>query len=270
MSKYNKMINKAAGSINRKHLYKGRPVKLLVEVKKKHGGRNNLGRLTCQTKGGGVKQFYRLVDFKRNYDNIFATVLRLEYDPNRTAFIALIEYDADANGKKKLSYILAPKGLQVGDRIISGENVEARLGHCLPLENIPAGSQVHCVELNAGKGGVFARSAGSYLIFSGKENGKAILKMPSGETRYVSLRCRATLGSLSNEEHVNDVIGKAGRSRHLGIRPKNRGIARNPVDHPNGGRTKGGKVFTNVHGTVIKGQKTRKRINPLIISRSKK
>lgn len=269
MSRYNPLMKKQAGSINRAGLHKGRPEKTLITIHKKHGGRNNLGRITCQTKGGEVKRFYRHIDFlRKKYDNVNGTVLRLEYDPNRTAFIALIEYHH--NDVRELTYIIAPKGLKVGDVISSGTDVEPRVGNCLPLDKIPNGLYIHCVELQPGKGAKFARSAGSHILLSGKENGQAILKMSSGETRYVSLQCRATIGTVSNEEHVNDIIGQAGRSRHLGIRPKNRGICRNPVDHPNGGRTSGGKVFTNVTGKVIKGKKTVKRINPLIIHRRTK
>lgn len=266
MSRYKPNIKKCYGSKNRKDLYKGRPVKFLTKRIHKNGGRNNLGRLTCRSQGGGIKHRYRIIDFKRQKDNMPAKVLRLEYDPNRTAFIALIEYE---DGHQ--SYIIAPKDLKVGDSVMSGEDIEVQTGNCLPLEKIPQGSFIHNIELHAGKGGILGRSAGSKIMLSGKETGYAILKMNSGEMRKISLKSRATVGIVSNVEHVHSVIGKAGRSRLLNKRPKNRGIARNPVDHPNGGRSNGGKIFANITGRVIKGKKTRNKKkakkNKLIIRR---
>ncbi len=239
---------------NKRGLWKGRPEKSLSIALKNTGGRNNLGRQTCRTKCSVGRRIYRQVDFKRIKDNVFATVERLEYDPNRSAFIALIRYEDG-----ELSYVLATDKMIVGKKIVSGNGVETLDGNCSTLGNISLGSEIHNIEVMAGFGGKLVRSAGSSAILQGKENGKAIVKMPSGETRKFPLECRATVGVLSNKGHFNVVLGKAGRSKRLGIRSINRGIARNPVDHPNGGRTHGGKIFANVTGRVIKGKKTRKK-----------
>lgn len=253
--------------INKKHLWKGGSYNPLTVRIKNHSGRNNLGRITCQGKGGGAKKLYRIIDFKRKKDDIPAIVERIEYDPNRTTFIALIQYE---DGEKR--YILAPHQMKVGDTVISGSKVEINNGNTLQLKDIPIGSLIHNIELKPGIGGQLARSAGSFASLSGKEQGYAILKLPSGELRKISLECRATIGILSNLDLVNEVLGKAGRSRQRGRRPMNRGIKRNPVDHHNGGRNVG-KVLTNFNGNVVKGKKTRslkKKSSKFILSKRKK
>jgi large subunit ribosomal protein L2 len=239
--------------IDRGQLWKGAPVKVLVEGKAKTGGRNSDGRITTRHIGGGHKQSYRLVDFRRRKADVNAVVERLEYDPNRTAFIALIKYD---DGEQ--SYILAPQRLAVGDKVVSGEKVDVKPGNAMPLANMPIGTIVHNVELKPGRGGQMARSAGSFAQLVGRDSGWAVLKLTSGETRRVRADCMATVGAVSNPDHSNQVIGKAGRNRWKGNRPTVRSIAMNPVDHPNGGRTKGGKHWATPWGKSTKGYKTRK------------
>ena len=211
-------------------LTKKKPEKSLLAVKNKKGGRNASGRLTVRHVGGGNRQKYRLIDFRRNKDGIVAKVAAIEYDPNRTAYIALLQY---VDGEK--AYILAPVGLNVGDTVESGVNAEIKVGNALPLENIPVGSVVHNIELRPGMGGQIARSAGISARLMAKEGKYATLKMPSGEMRMVLLTCRATIGQVGNIEHENISLGKAGRKRHMGIRPTVRGVVMNPVDHPHGG-----------------------------------
>ena len=239
--------------VDRRHLYKGAPVKMLTEGKKKTGGRNNDGRITTRHIGGGHKQSYRLIDFRRRKHDVVATVERLEYDPNRTAFIALIKY-ADGH----LSYILAPQRLGVGDQVVSGAKVDVKPGNAMPLSAMPIGTIVHNVELKPGAGGQIARSAGAFVQLVGRDAGWAVLKLNSGETRKVRSDCMASVGAVSNPDHTNEVTGKAGRTRWKGTRPTVRSIAMNPIDHPNGGRTKGGKHWATPWGKPTKGFKTRK------------
>ena len=239
--------------VDRSQLWKGAPVKILTEGKRKTGGRNNDGRITTRHIGGGHKQSYRLIDFRRRKHDVAATVERLEYDPNRTAFIALIKY-ADGH----LSYILAPQRLAVGDTVISGAKVDVKPGNAMPLAAMPIGTIVHNVETKPGKGGSLARAAGTYAMVAGRDQGYVLLKLKSGETRMVDAACMASVGAVSNQDHLNEVIGKAGRQRWKGYRPVSRGIARNPVDHPNGGRTNGGKHWATPWGQPTKGKKTRK------------
>ena len=216
--------------VDRSSLYKGKPVKSLTQGLKSKGGRNNAGRVTARHQGGGHKRSYRFVDFKRLKRNISATVERLEYDPNRTAFIALIRYEDG-----ELSYILAPQRLTVKDTVISGESVDIRPGNAMPLANIPVGTIIHNVEMKPGKGGQIARSAGTYVQLIGRDQGMAILRLNSGEQRLVPVACYATIGAVSNPDHSNINDGKAGRSRWRGKRPHVRGVAMNPNDHPHGG-----------------------------------
>lgn len=239
--------------VDRSQLWKGAPVKMLTEGISKSGGRNNDGRITTRHIGGGHKRAYRLVDFRRRKFDQPGTVERLEYDPNRTAFIALVKY---VDGE--LSYILAPQRLGIGDTVVSGEKVDVKPGNAMPLSSMPIGTIVHNVEMKAGRGGQIARSAGSYVQLVGRDAGWAILKLNSGETRRVRAECMATVGAVSNPDHSNQVVGKAGRKRWLGIRPTVRSIAMNPVDHPNGGRTKGGKHWATPWGKPTKGSRTRK------------
>jgi len=239
--------------VDRSQLYKGKPVKALVEGQSNSGGRGNSGRITSRRKGGGHKTAYRLVDFRRAKHDVSAVVERLEYDPNRTAFIALIKY---ADGT--LSYILAPQRLAVGDQVVSGAAVDVKPGNAMPLGAIPVGTIVHNVETKPGKGGSLARAAGTYAMVAGRDQGYVLLKLKSGETRMVNATCMASIGAVSNPDHMNEVIGKAGRTRWMGLRPVSRGIARNPVDHPNGGRTNGGKHWATPWGQPTKGKKTRK------------
>ncbi|MCE3005609.1 MAG: 50S ribosomal protein L2 [Alphaproteobacteria bacterium] len=251
--------------IDRSDLFKGKPVKTLVESKSGTGGRNNMGRVTSWQKGGGHKRAYRVIDFKRNRFDVPATVERLEYDPNRSAFIALIKYQDGV-----LSYILAPQRLSVGDSVISGERADIKPGNAMPLKNIPIGTIVHNVEMKPGKGGQIGRSAGAYVQLVGKDSGYAQLKLRSGELRMVPASCMATIGAVSNPDHQNEVIGKAGRNRWKGKRPHVRGVAMNPVDHPHGGgegKTSGGRHPVSPWGQGAKGTKTRspKRVNKLII-----
>ena len=238
--------------VDRSHLWKGKPVKTLTEGLTKSGGRGNSGRITSRRKGGGHKQAYRLVDFQRGKADVAAIVERLEYDPNRTAHIALIKY---ADGEQ--SYILAPQRLAVGDTVMSGASVDVKPGNAMPLGAMPVGTIIHNIETKAGKGGQLARAAGTYAMLAGRDQGYALLKLKSGETRMVRAECMATVGAVSNPDHVNEVVGKAGRSRWKGERPVSRGIARNPVDHPNGGRTNGGKHWATPWGQPTKGKKTR-------------
>jgi large subunit ribosomal protein L2 len=248
--------------VDKKSLYKGKPVKSLVEGMTKAGGRSNSGHVTSRRKGGGHKTAYRLVDFKRRKFDMPAVVERLEYDPNRTAFIALIKYQDGT-----LSYILAPQRLAVGDTVVSGLAADVKPGNAMPLGAMPVGTIVHNVETKAGKGGSLARAAGTYAMLAGRDQGFALLKLKSGETRMVRAECMASVGAVSNADHINEVIGKAGRTRWMGFRPVSRGIARNPVDHPNGGRTNGGKHWATPWGQPTKGKKTRnnKSTNKLIV-----
>ncbi|MDP9195523.1 MAG: 50S ribosomal protein L2 [Pseudomonadota bacterium] len=251
--------------VDRSELWKGKPVKALTVGLSKSGGRNNMGRLTAFRVGGGHKKSYRLVDFKRRQFDVPATVERLEYDPNRTAFIALIRYKTG-----QLSYILAPQRLRAGDVVVSGERVDVKPGNAMPLKNIPVGTIVHNVEMKPGKGGQMARSAGSYVQVVGRDQGYAQLKMPSGEVRMVRAECMATIGAVSNPDQLNVVIAKAGRSRWLGIRPCVRGVAMNPVDHPLGGgegKSAGGRHPVTPWGKPTKGKKTRnnKRTDRMIL-----
>ena len=242
--------------VDRSGLYKGKPVKALTEGKSSAGGRNNNGRVTVRFRGGGHKQAYRKIDFQRaNYDAP-ATVERLEYDPNRTAFIALIKYQDG-----ELSYILAPQRLAAGDTVVSGEHVDVKPGNAMPIGNIPVGTIVHNVELKIGKGGQLARSAGTYAQIVGRDQEYVILRLNSGEQRLVHGRCMATIGAVSNPDSMNTSIGKAGRKRWMGRRPHNRGVTMNPIDHPHGGgegRTSGGRHPVTPWGFPTKGKKTRK------------
>lgn len=241
--------------VDRGQLWKGKPVKALTEGKTKNGGRNNAGRVTARRQGGGHKQAYRFVDFKRSKKDIPAVVERIEYDPNRTAFIALIKYEDG-----ELSYILAPQRLAVGDTVISAEKVDVKPGNAMPLSNMPIGTIVHNVELKQGKGGQIARSAGAYVQLAGRDAGYAILRLNSGETRMVRAECMATVGAVSNPDHGNVKLAKAGRKRWLGKRPQVRGVAMNPVDHPHGGgegRTSGGRHPVTPWGKPTKGKRTR-------------
>ena len=238
--------------IDRSGLWKGDPVKQLVEGKSKTGGRNNHGRITTRHIGGGHKQSYRLVDFRRRKADVAAKVERIEYDPNRTAFIALIRYEDG-----EVSYILAPQRLAIGDTVVSGPKVDVKPGNAMPLAAMPIGTIVHNVEMKPGRGGQMARSAGAYVQLVGRDSGWAILRMNSGETRKVRADCMATVGAVSNPDNSNQVTGKAGRTRWNGTRPTVRSITMNPVDHPNGGRTNGGKHWATPWGKPTKGYKTR-------------
>jgi large subunit ribosomal protein L2 len=250
--------------VDRSELHKGKPIKALTEGKRKSGGRNHHGHLTSFRKGGGHKQRYRIVDFKRRKFDVPATVERLEYDPNRTAFIALIRYEDG-----ELSYILAPQRLRVGDMVVSGERSDIKPGNALPLKNIPVGTIIHNVEMKPEAGGKLARAAGTFVQLVGRDTDYALLRLGSGEVRRVHLECLATIGAVSNPDQQNIVIGKAGRSRWLGIRPVTRGIAMNPVDHPHGGRTNGGMHWVTPWGISTKGKKTRhnKRTDGMILRR---
>lgn len=246
---------------------KEKPEKSLLEPKKRISCRNNDGHITVRRRGGGAKRHYRIVDFKRNKFDIVAKVAAIEYDPNRTCRIALLHY---SDGEKR--YILAPDGLNVGAKVVSGNDVEIQVGNALPLKKIPVGTMVHNVELTVGKGGQIARSAGAAVQLMAKEGHQAILRMPSGEMRKVNAECFATIGMVGNIEHKNIVIGKAGRSRHQGLRPKVRGTAMNPVDHPHGGgegKSKGGRHPVTPWGQPTKGYKTRrnKRTQKFILKR---
>jgi len=248
-------------------LHKGTPYGPLLEKKAKSGGRNNNGRITSRHRGGGHKQRYRVIDFKRNKDDIPGLVERLEYDPNRTANIALIKY---ADGERR--YIIAPKGIRAGDVLMSGEAAEISQGNCLPLRNIPMGSVIHCIELKPGKGAQIARSAGTSAQLVAREGEYATLRLRSGEIRRVRSECRAVLGEVSNSEHSLRKLGKAGATRWRGVRPTVRGVVMNPVDHPHGGgegRTSGGRHPVTPWGVPTKGYKTRtnKRTDKMIVRR---
>ncbi|WP_370931218.1 50S ribosomal protein L2 [Bartonella sp. DGB1] len=241
--------------VDRSSLYKGKPVKKLTEGLQSKGGRNNLGRITARFQGGGHKRTYRLIDFKRRKADVKACVERIEYDPNRTSFIALIRYEDG-----ELSYILAPQRLAVGDVVVSGAVADVKPGNAMPLGSIPVGTIVHNVELKPGKGGQIARSAGSYVQLVGRDQGMVILRLNSGEQRLVSSLCYATVGAVSNPDHLNIKDGKAGRSRWRGKRPHVRGVAMNPIDHPHGGgegRTSGGRHPVSPWGKPTKGKRTR-------------
>ncbi len=250
-------------------LFKGRPLQRLVDKKNKRGGRNNQGRITTRHRGGGHKQSYRLIDFKRDKNDVAGVVERIEYDPNRTANIALIRYrDGDWR------YIIAPKGIQTGQEIISADSVPIKIGNCMPIRNIPVGTEIHCIELKPGKGAQIARSAGATAQLLAKESSYATLRLRSGEMRKVHSDCRAVIGAVGNSEHNLISLGKAGASRWRGKRPTVRGVAMNPVDHPHGGgegRTSGGRHPVSPWGQPTKGYKTRKNktTDKLIVRRRK-
>ncbi|HEY1991454.1 MAG TPA: 50S ribosomal protein L2 [Gammaproteobacteria bacterium] len=248
-------------------LHKGGPLASLVEPKKSRGGRNNVGRLTTRHQGGGHKQHYRLIDFKRDKDGIVGRVERLEYDPNRTAHIALVLYK---DGERR--YMIAPKGVEVGQEVISGGHAPIKAGNSLPLRNIPVGTQVHCVELQPGKGAQMARSAGASVQVVAREGAYCTLRLRSGEMRKVHIDCRATIGEVGFDEHNLRQYGKAGARRWLGIRPSVRGVVMNPIDHPHGGgegKTSGGRHPVTPWGQPTKGYKTRgnKRTDGMIVRR---
>ncbi len=252
-------------TIDTKDLTKKKPERSLVEVKKKHSGRNNNGHITVRHKGGGTRRQYRIVDFKRQKDVVPGKIAAIEYDPNRSARIALVNY---RDGEKR--YILAPVGLEIGQVIVSGEAADIKTGNCLPIKNIPLGTVIHNIELRPGEGGKLVRSAGSSAQLMAKEGEYAQVRMPSGEVRRILLVCRATIGQLGNLDHENVVIGKAGRIRHMGKRPSVRGIAMNPVDHPHGGgeaRSTSGRPPTTPWGQMTMGKKTRrnKRTTKMIV-----
>jgi large subunit ribosomal protein L2 len=242
--------------VDRSGLHKGEPVKALTEGQKRWAGRNNTGRVTVRWQGGGHKQSYRIVDFKRLKHDMPGTVERLEYDPNRTSFIALIKYKDG-----ELAYIIAPQRLAAGDTVISGERVDVKPGNAMPLAAVPVGTIVHNIEMKPGKGGQIARAAGAYAQYLGRDAGYALLRLNSGEVRRVRLECKATVGAVSNPDHMNEVLSKAGRNVWRNRRPSVRGTAMNPVDHPHGGgegRTKGGRHPVTPWGKPTKGAKTRK------------
>lgn len=252
--------------VDRSALYKGAPVKTLTEGLTKSGGRNNTGRITSFRKSGGHKRAYRIIDFKRRKLEVEGTVERIEYDPNRTAFIALIDY---TDGEK--AYILAPQRLAVGDKVIAAASADVKPGNAMPMSAMPVGTLVHNVELKLGRGGSVARSAGSYAQIAGRDGAYVILRLNSGEQRLVLSSCFATVGAVSNPDHMNISLGKAGRSRWLGIKPSVRGVAMNPIDHPHGGgegRTSGGRHPVTPWGKPTKGKKTRsnKATNKFIVS----
>jgi large subunit ribosomal protein L2 len=251
--------------IDRADLYKGRPEKTLTQGLTKKGGRNNTGRITARRIGGGSKKLYRIVDFKRRKWDMPATVERIEYDPNRTAFIALVKYEDG-----ELNYVLAPQRLAVGDKIVAGAKVDIRPGNAMPLSGMPIGTIIHNVEMKPEKGGQIARSAGSYAQFVGRDGGYAQIRLGSGELRLVRQECMATVGAVSNADHSNQNFGKAGRTRWKGKRPSVRGVAMNPIDHPHGGgegRTSGGRNPVTPWGKPTKGPRTRnnKTTDKLII-----
>jgi large subunit ribosomal protein L2 len=257
--------------VDRSGLHKGKPLKALTEGKISTGGRNNLGRITTRFRGGGHKKAYRIIDFRRAKHDQPATVERIEYDPNRTGFIALIKYK---DGEQ--AYILAPQRLADGDTIVAGEHVDVKPGNAMPAGNIPIGTIVHNVEIKIGKGGQLARSAGTYAQIVGRDGEYVILRLNSGEQRLVHGRCMATIGAVSNPDHMNISIGKAGRKRWLGRRPHNRGVSMNPIDHPHGGgegRTSGGRHPVTPWGKPTKGKKTRSNKSTnrfILISRHKR
>ncbi len=252
--------------VTRDEITKDRPEKSLVEGKAKSGGRNNKGQITIRFRGGGHKKLYRIIDFRRDKTGVPARVAAIEYDPNRSARIALLHY---ADGEKR--YILAPVGLEVGQSVVSGPEADIRPGNALPLENIPAGTTIHNIELRPGKGGQMVRSAGAAAQLVSKEGGTALVKLPSGEVRRVPSNCYATVGQVGNLDHENESLGKAGRTRWLGRRPHNRGVSMNPIDHPHGGgegRTSGGRHPVTPWGQPTRGYKTRnnKRTDRFIVT----
>lgn len=252
--------------VTRDEITKDRPEKSLVEGKSKSGGRNNKGQITIRFRGGGHKKLYRIIDFRRDKTGVPARVAAIEYDPNRSARIALLHY---ADGEKR--YILAPVGLEVGQTVVSGPEADIRPGNALPLENIPAGTTIHNIELRPGKGGQMVRSAGAAAQLVSKEGGTALVKLPSGEVRRVPSNCYATVGQVGNLDHENESLGKAGRKRWLGRRPHNRGVSMNPIDHPHGGgegRTSGGRHPVTPWGQPTRGYKTRnnKRTDRFIVT----
>ena len=256
--------------IDRSELFKGKPVKKLTKGLTKSGGRNNTGRITSWQKGGGHKRRYRIIDFKRTKFDIEATVERIEYDPNRSAFIALIKYDDG-----ELSYILAPQKLIVGDKVISSTKADIKPGNAMPLNAVPVGTIIHNIELKPGKGAQLARSAGSYVQVIGKDLSYSILRLTSGEVRLVLSTCMCSIGAVSNQDNQNQNFGKAGRKRWMGKRPSVRGVAMNPIDHPHGGgegRTSGGRHPVTPWGKPTKGKRTRnnKKTDRLIIRRRNK
>ena len=257
-------------SVNRKNLWKGKALKTLTFGKNSTGGRNNLGRITSRSRGAGNKNKYRMIDFYRKKDDLKAKVERIEYDPNRSAHVALVKYEDEV-----YNYILAPSKIKIGDQIVSGRNKEIKIGNCMPLSDIPAGTNIHNIELSPNSGGKLVRSAGSSAQISGIDGNYCIIKLVSGEIRKIISTARATIGSVSNSDHQNIKIGKAGRNRWKGKRPSVRGVAMNPVDHPHGGgegKTSGGRSPVSPWGQSAKGLKTRnnKRTNKYIISRKAK
>ncbi len=251
-------------------LHKGSPLKKLTKGLTKSGGRNNFGHLTSRRQGGGHKRKYRIIDFKRNVLDKFAVIERIEYDPNRTANIALIKYDDGDH-----SYIIAPQNIKIGDKIVSSDKADIKIGNCIKLKNIPTDTLIHNVEMKPGKGGQLNRSAGTYSQLIGKDAEYAQIKLSSGEIRMVRIECRATIGMVSNPDNKNVKLGKAGRKRWMGVRPVVRGVAMNPVDHPHGGgegRTSGGRNPVSRKGFSAKGKKTRKnkRTDKYILKRGKK
>ncbi len=256
--------------VSKKHLSKDKPVKSLTKPLVSTGGRNNQGRITSRRMGGGVKRKYRMIDFKRNKVDITAEVIRNEYDPNRSAFISLLKYDDG-----ELRYIISPKNTKIGDKLTSGENVEIKNGNCLPLRNIPIGTNIHNIELKPGAGAQLVRSAGASAQIVSKEQPYIQVRLISGEIRHINKNSRATIGEVSNADQKNIKLGKAGRKRYLGFRPKVRGVVMNPVDHPHGGgegRTSGGRNPVTPWGVSTKGKKTRKnkKTSTFIIKRRKK
>ena len=257
-------------TVDRSELWKGKPVKKLTRGLTKSGGRNNKGRITMWHRGGGHKRTYRIVDFKRRKLDVEGIVQRLEYDPNRTAFIALIEYD---DGEQ--AYIIAPQRLGVGDKILAAQRADIKPGNAMPISSIPVGTIIHNAELKPGKGGQLARSAGAYVQLVGRESGYALLRLTSGEVRRVRAECMASIGAVSNPDQKNTNLGKAGRKRWLGRRPVVRGVVMNPIDHPHGGgegRTSGGRHPVTPWGVPTKGKRTRnnKKTDRLIVRRRRK
>lgn len=256
--------------VSKENLWKGSPLKILTVSTKSKAGRNNYGQITVRRRGGGHKKAYRLIDFKRNKFDVSAIVERIEYDPNRTAFIALIKYDDGI-----YSYIIAPDNLKVGDKVISSKKlVDIKPGNAMPLSVMPIGTTIHNIESKPGAGARVARSAGLFAQLAGKDDGYAIVRLQSGETRMFLLDCLATVGSVSNPDKKNEKLGKAGRNRWLGVRPSVRGESMNPVDHPHGGRTRGGRIPVSPTGVCARGGRTRLKSKPsnrfIVKSRHKK
>jgi len=272
LKRYNPVTPSQRGlvRVNKNGIWQGKPYKRLTKGLVKSGGRNNLGKMTVRHRGGGHKRLYRVIDFKRYKQDCPGVIKRIEYDPNRSAYIALVQYNDGVH-----SYILAPAKMKVGDSVISSINADIKIGNSLPLRNIPIGTTVHNVEMKPGKGGQLARAAGTFVNLLGKDSGYAQIKLSSGELRMVHLDCVATIGTLSNADRKNTIIGKAGRNRWYGKRPHVRGVAMNPIDHPHGGgegRTSGGRHPVTPWGVSTKGKKTRKRklTDRLIIRRRTK